>query len=94
MSATIWKFPLEITDRQIIGPVARVLSVGLDPAGVLCIWAEVIPDDTAGQGEAEVVIVGTGNPLPFWKGSFVGSVTMAPFVWHVYVVGPPVAGAA
>jgi len=43
MKATIWKFPLEITDRQDIKMPGepKILSVGLDPKGVPCLWALV-----------------------------------------------------
>lgn len=83
---TIWKFELAVTDRQTIDlPIDYVtLSVGLDPQGALCIWVAV--DDRAAKRPVEFIIVGTGNPMPH-VGSFIGSVKMGPFMWHVFT-GP------
>lgn len=81
---TIWKYELEIVDEQVIKVPrgAKFLSVA-EQGGKLCLWAEVNPAEAAvGRG---VTIVGTGNPLFDGVGSFVGTVVMPPFVWHVYV---------
>ena len=84
---TIWKYELEITDRQEfkMPGIAEVLSAGLDPKGVPCVWAKVQP----GSPElcVRLAIVGTGNPMVEatpWK--FIGSFVHGPFVWHVFVV--------
>jgi len=81
---TIWKFPLAITDRQVLPmpPGAKILSVA-PQAGILTLWAEVQPDLT--PTSRRVTIVGTGNPIPAHPGEFVGTAVMPPFVWHVYV---------
>lgn len=83
---TIWKFPLAITGRQKISMPATysILSAGVDPMGELCIWAAV--DRKAPRRNVEVVIFRTGDPLPH-IGSFIGTVKMTPFVWHVFT-GP------
>ena len=85
MKATIWKFPLEITDRQDIKMPGepKILSVGLDPKGVPCLWALVQPGNP--EWRISVHIVGTGNPAENAVGqTFVGSFVQGPFVWHVF----------
>lgn len=80
---TIWKFPLEVTDRQSIELPAQYefLSVA-DQGGQLCLWAEV---ETTGESVVRTIwIVGTGNPIPKVAAAFIGTVLMPPFVWHVY----------
>jgi hypothetical protein len=82
---TIWKFPIEITDRQELNMPgeAKILSVGLDPSGVPCVWAMVQPGKT--ERRFHVHIVGTGNPAESAVGQrFVGSFVQGPFVWHVF----------
>lgn len=81
----IWKYQLELTDKQVIeAPMnARALSVGLDPAGDLCVWMEV-ERDVFNHGKT-FYIVGTGHPLPDEQFiEFIGSVKQDPFMWHVY----------
>ena len=58
----IWKFSLQITDRQTVTmPVgANILSVQ-DQAGGLQLWAIVNPD--AEREQRVIEIVGTGNPM-------------------------------
>ena len=83
---TIWKYELEITDRQDIKMPgeAKILSAGLDPSGVPCVWAMVQPG--AIERRFSVHIVGTGNPAENAVGErFVGSFVQGPFVWHVFV---------
>lgn len=82
----IWKFPLEITDRQTIMVPTNFafLHVGLDPTGALCLWGAV--DGSQPTTRLDLVIVGTGNPLPH-VGSYLGSVVERVFVWHVFT-GP------
>jgi hypothetical protein len=83
---TIWKYELKITDYQEIEMPFRepqILSAGLDPKGVPCLWAMVLPGE--GKWKVSVRIVGTGNPVDEvvgWK--FVNSFVDGPFVWHVF----------
>lgn len=89
MTRTVYKYPLMITDRQSIAmPTgAEILSVGIDPQGNLCLW--VLVDPTLGPLQMNpfiVHVIGTGNRIPdAHMLKFVGSVTMSPFVWHVFV---------
>lgn len=75
----VWKFGIELLDRQqiIIPANFSVLSVGLDPAGDLCMWAAV--DKDAETRTLEIIVVGTGEPMPP-VGTFLGTVTQGLFV--------------
>lgn len=82
---TIHKFELSLTDhQQISGHIDndRILSVGFDPSGRLCVWAEV--DTDAPIKTYDIHIVGTGNPRSASCRFFIGTVLNPPFVWHVY----------
>lgn len=80
----IFKYPLEVTDHQSVQMVcgADILSVGVDSHGRLCAWAMVNPGQT--KHARDIWIIGTGNPMPEVPLRFLGSVTMAPFVWHIF----------
>lgn len=80
---SIWKWDLEIVDEQAIKCPrgTKFISAGLDPNGKLCVWAEV--DPLRESEDRGVTIVGTGNHTG--AGTFLGTVVMPPFVWHVYV---------
>lgn len=87
VTATIWKFPIAITDEQKITMPegARLLHAGLDPTGLPCVWAVV--DPLAVKIEATVLVCGTGNPLrAVGRGTFhLGSFNQGPFMWHVFM---------
>lgn len=80
----IYKYPLVLTDQQShpMPAGADILSAGLGANGQLCVWAMVNPN--SGLRPRHLWIVGTGNPLPEVPLRFIGSVTIAPFVWHVF----------
>ena len=83
---TIWKYELEITDRQtILMPGgAKILAVG-DQDGTLCLWAECDPGNLG--LDRVIAIVGTGHPMPgMGRPVHIGTVLMPPFVWHVFEV--------
>lgn len=83
---TIWKFPLAPIDQQKISMPGEfsILHVGKDPGGFLCLWAAV--KKNAPVRDVEIIIAGTGQPLPH-VGSFLGTVLMGAFVWHIFT-GP------
>lgn len=89
--ATIWKFPLQITDKQIVKAPGsfRPLCVMVQ-GGQLCLWAVV--DKLDQQTNREVSIVGTGNPVPkeLSQDFYLGSVQQGPFVWHVFTADQPI----
>lgn len=87
----IWKYELEITDKQelTVPRGAKFLSAG-NQDGKLCVWASVDPK-VAKHGDNETVtlsVIGTGNPfIPEDAGTYLDTVIMPPFVWHVFVKG-------
>lgn len=90
MKSSIWKYPLETTDEQIINvPVgAEFLSVQVQH-GQPCIWAKVNTQENV-IVRAKVVIVGTGHPANHTDGMmFLGTYQLhdSNFVGHVFVGG-------
>ncbi len=81
---TIWKFPLKISDHfKLSVPLgAGIIHVGLDPAGVACVWCEVQPGNT--PEDLDLYVIGTGNPIPSEAKQHWGSFVQGPFVWHLY----------
>ncbi len=81
---TIWKFPIEIKDEQLIkAPFgAEVIHAGLDPLGVPCVWCEV--ESVNSPDPISIVLVGTGQELPPRTFTHRGSFVDGAFVWHVY----------
>ena len=84
---TIWKYTLNITDRQTVSmPVfAEILTVQMQ-GGSLCLWAIVESDRNLEQ--REFLIFGTGNPIPeqFCLHQHIGTVQVGGgvLVWHVF----------
>lgn len=84
---TIYKYKLAVTDfQQIELPLgAKVLSVGLDPSGDVCLWAKVHRKETATY-DAAIAIVGTGNDAEMSdRYKFMGTVKQGPFMWHIFI---------
>jgi len=82
---TIYKYPLFITDEQVVGlpEDAHVLSAQMQ-GDQLFIWALV--DTDAKLGQRAVRIFGTGNPVNLdgnWQ--FAGTVQERMFVWHIFI---------
>jgi hypothetical protein len=93
MSAVIWKYPLQITDVQVISvPEGSIPLTAQIQDGTLCIWVKV-EDPDAHKVLQTIHVYGTGNPLPEpkWR-VYVGSVQEKirglSAVWHVYWVTP------
>ncbi len=86
---TIYKYQLELTDKQIIKTYKNVewLTVQLQH-NTVCLWG-VVDTDTCPQ-DAIIYIVGTGNPMPkFDKYSpivleYIGAVQQNSLVWHIF----------
>jgi len=85
MAKTIWKFPIKITDNDqylALPPKRRVLSVGLDPEGIPCIWAEVEPEELKPTVPVQIFVIGTGEEAP--NALFLGTFVQGKRVWHTY----------
>jgi hypothetical protein len=89
VSKKIWKFDIPIQDVVVLPmPVgAEVLSVGMQGAGSLCLWAIVQP--MAPSQERVFYVCGTGNSLSGGEGRFIGTVQTDYFVWHVFEAARP-----
>ena len=87
MLATIWKFPLAITDRQTVTMPkgAQILSAQMQGT-TLCLWALV--DPAASRKDRTIEILGTGNPAPDAHRSYISTTQMAGgrLVWHVFEI--------
>lgn len=81
---TIWKYVIEITDRQklTVPGDAKIIHAGLDPSATPCVWVEVTP--AASDAQIEIYIFGTGNPMDARAIQHHGSFVMGEYVWHVY----------
>lgn len=82
---TVYKFPVQITDRQdILMPAgAQIVHAGLDPSGGTCLWALVDPDKLPEL--RHIAVTGTGTPVPDGV-IHRGSLTDGIFVWHIWEV--------
>lgn len=80
----IWKFPIEIEHRTSINAPrgAKIIHVGLDPAGTPCAWAECEPLNA--KEEIKLCVVGTGQTKPDEATAHIGSFIHGPFIWHIY----------
>lgn len=82
---TIWKYTLQITDRQLVRmPAGAQILEAAEQDGKLCLWALVDPQ--AWAEVREISIVGTGNPVGdhIGAGDHIGTAQIGPFVWHVF----------
>jgi len=84
---TIWKKALQPRDDiELLLPVnATVFHVGLDADGQMSMWF-FVPDTEAPKSERVFHVYGTGNPImqAEHRIAYRGSVTLPPFVWHVF----------
>jgi hypothetical protein len=93
---TIWKYQLEVTDRQEISmpTQAKILTVQTQN-NILTLWVEVDTDANYGiESRKRVIqIIGTGNPFPPLEQNeerkYIGTCQMqglVEFVWHVFEI--------
>jgi len=82
---TIWKFPLDLTDRQVVILPKGATPIAVDYQGErLAMWA--IVDREAPQESIEVLIFGTGHPMKIQREMRrLGTIQKDGFVWHVFV---------
>lgn len=86
---TIWKFPLDLTDKQTIRMPreAQPLAVQVQ-FDTICLWAKV--DTEKPMEDREIRIEGTGHELDdmgdFAEREYIGTVqtSQGAFVWHVF----------
>jgi len=86
---TIWKFPLEVEDAQIISVPfgTQLLSVQAQYGTVPCIWG-LVPNDTAEKEKISILTVGTGHPIDtkYDRYTFLGTYQLLEggLVFHVF----------
>jgi len=81
---TIWKRSIPYPGNYTVElpKPAIIVKFGLDPAGELCVWAEVEPEERLFR--RDFCIIGTGHGVPEGKEYF-DSVTKGDYVWHLYL---------
>jgi len=82
----IWKFPLEVTDWQIVKmPIgAKILDVQVQHGGI-CLWA--LCDENAEKESRHFLIFGTGEGnLPDYPGEYIATVQKegGSLIWHIF----------
>lgn len=78
---TIYKYVLSGRANTVPVSDATPLHVGLDPQRDICIWFYI--DTRLPQRDSTVVLVGTGQEVPFGA-YYCGTVVKNDMVWHVY----------
>lgn len=80
----IYKYPIGVTGFQEVAmpKAARILSVA-NQNGNLCLWA-LCDADQKEYVARQIEIIGTGHPISLNSREFIGTVIVAPFVWHVF----------
>ncbi len=83
----IYKYQLTGDAQQtvMLEPSARIIHVGVDPGGNLCIWAEVDPRQT--RVAVTIYTVDTGGAVPPGA-SHIGTHVGQFFVYHFYRSAP------
>ncbi len=83
----IWKWPIEVTDTQVIDVPngARFLDVQMQGEHC-CVWA--LCDQHAPRSERHIAIYGTGNPMPDAPGEYIATFQMAggALVFHAFEI--------
>lgn len=89
MSRKIFKYALELTEKQMVElPAgAKILDVQMQN-GVPCLWAWVDPEEKLKRA-TEIYVFGTGNPIPMLEDQkyayrHLGTVQDGRFVWHIF----------
>jgi hypothetical protein len=81
----IWKFPLQVTDRQtlLMDEHALLLDVQVQH-GTPCLWA--MCDENKGATPRRLAIYGTGTPIPDSPGIYIATFQMhgGSLVFHVF----------
>lgn len=83
----IWKFPINGLTSIKVEEDAKVLSSGLDPQGVPCVW--IMLDPTKEKNKTiEIFLIGTGFEF-YGKMNenlkFLNTFVEGEYVWHTFV---------
>ena len=82
----IYKYPLEITDEQILEvPMRTTFLTVMFQNGQLYVWGKhSIYDPPLQKVKRRIVIVGTGHEFDNASLNYIGTVQERGFVWHVF----------
>jgi hypothetical protein len=79
---SIYKYPLEATETQVLTLQGKVLSVGVQNDNIM-IWA--VHDDDAPERSVKIRVLGTGHSfVGVLESDFVGTVFIGRLVFHVF----------
>ena len=78
---TIYKYPLGAQLENLLTLRGKVLCAGVQGDDIL-VWA--VHDDEAPERKVQVTIVGTGHELEVPESSFVNTVFLGMFVFHIF----------
>lgn len=88
---TVYKYPIspshEVIELDIPGG-GPVLAAGLDPMGVMCVWAMANTEEP--DEKVRLLCIGTGWPLNAIQSEdaqglkFIAAVKDGPYMWHVF----------
>lgn len=90
---SIYKYPIENypgKNKIKINQGHKILKLGYDPSGVLCIWALVALDSE--MTEIQIDVYGTGWPMEkefIINKQYIDTINDGPFVWHAFYCGSP-----
>lgn len=83
----IWKWPLQVTDRNalLMPEGAKLLDVQMQ-GETCCLWALV--DESATEETRDIAIYGTGNPIPRIPGQYIATFQMygGELIFHAFDV--------
>lgn len=83
----IWKFPINGLTSIKVEEDAKVLSSGLDPQGVPCVWIMLDPTKERNK-KIEVCLIGTGwefNDKAYENFKFLNTFVEGEYVWHTFI---------
>jgi hypothetical protein len=81
---TIYKYRLGLTDDSLQMPIGAEILCVQTQQGEITIWALV--DTNAASETRRFAIHGTGFSVPNDGRLYLGTVQIAPFVWHIFEV--------
>jgi hypothetical protein len=89
MAKTIWRYPVEVIDEQVVTVPAGAKILTIATQGETpCLWVELtLPGKVWDDGEHRTIrIFGTGHPMPDDPGVYIGSFMLkgGVLVFHAY----------
>jgi len=84
---TIWKYEINLaTSFLVTDKLVRIVHLSpLNATDHMSVWCEVDADDRKPKQTSEIVIVGTGMPIPVGFMHIKTVVMPSKLVWHLYM---------